>query len=356
MTPIRTLFLISSIDPAPPEGGKTAGGAERLTRDVCLNIDRSRIEPVLLLHYPPSGVGPELSSAGIEWHVAHRHAHNPFPFWMKLKTLIRREKIRAVVSMNQGPNFDNLAVTPFVRGTGCVISVSGVHMPERIYRTEGKISGRAHILVFPSEYSRENNAPRYAIADRRIRVIPNGCDTKRFSYAPYAQRKGNRRRLGLPEDAFILYTPSRIHRKKGQDVMAEAMTIIGEYLHQKNAVWVNTGLTQHADIFEKLSAFSSLIPGRIITLPPVSNAAEYMAAADAVAIPSRDESFSLVALEASSCGRIFVGTNCGAIPEIAANMTIAVSTLRTHIRNIYQKLDTHSRFETVSKARELNLL
>ncbi len=44
------------------------------------------------------------------------------------------------------------------------------------------------------------------------------------------------------------------------------------------------------------------------------------------------------------------------IPEIAANMTIAVSTLRTHIRNIYQKLDTHSRFETVSKARELNLL
>ncbi len=144
MTPIRTLFLISSIDPAPPEGGKTAGGAERLTRDVCLNIDRSRIEPVLLLHYPPSGVGPELSSAGIEWHVAHRHAHNPFPFWMKLKTLIRREKIRAVVSMNQGPNFDNLAVTPFVRGTGCVISVSGVHMPERIYRTEGKISGREH--------------------------------------------------------------------------------------------------------------------------------------------------------------------------------------------------------------------
>jgi LuxR family transcriptional regulator, maltose regulon positive regulatory protein len=44
------------------------------------------------------------------------------------------------------------------------------------------------------------------------------------------------------------------------------------------------------------------------------------------------------------------------IPEIAANMTIALSTLRTHIRNIYSKLDTHSRFETVSKARELNIL
>jgi LuxR family transcriptional regulator, maltose regulon positive regulatory protein len=43
-------------------------------------------------------------------------------------------------------------------------------------------------------------------------------------------------------------------------------------------------------------------------------------------------------------------------PEIAANMSIAVSTLRTHIRNIYRKLDTHSRFEAVSRARELDIL
>ena len=44
------------------------------------------------------------------------------------------------------------------------------------------------------------------------------------------------------------------------------------------------------------------------------------------------------------------------VPEIAANIYISVSTLRTHIRNIYRKLDTHSRYETVSKAKELNIL
>jgi LuxR family transcriptional regulator, maltose regulon positive regulatory protein len=44
------------------------------------------------------------------------------------------------------------------------------------------------------------------------------------------------------------------------------------------------------------------------------------------------------------------------VPEIAANLTIAPSTLRTHIRNIYGKLGTHSRFETVSRARELKIL
>ncbi len=44
------------------------------------------------------------------------------------------------------------------------------------------------------------------------------------------------------------------------------------------------------------------------------------------------------------------------VPEIAENIHISVSTLRTHIRNIYRKLDTHSRFETVSKAKDLNII
>jgi LuxR family maltose regulon positive regulatory protein len=44
------------------------------------------------------------------------------------------------------------------------------------------------------------------------------------------------------------------------------------------------------------------------------------------------------------------------IPEIASHLHVAVSTLRTHIRNIYSKLDVHSRFEAVSKARDLNLI
>ena len=44
------------------------------------------------------------------------------------------------------------------------------------------------------------------------------------------------------------------------------------------------------------------------------------------------------------------------VPEIAKNIHISVSTLRTHIRNIYRKLDTHSRHETVSKAQELGII
>ncbi len=42
--------------------------------------------------------------------------------------------------------------------------------------------------------------------------------------------------------------------------------------------------------------------------------------------------------------------------EIAEELTIAVSTVRTHRKNIYGKLDVHSRYEAVVRAGELELL
>jgi LuxR family maltose regulon positive regulatory protein len=41
--------------------------------------------------------------------------------------------------------------------------------------------------------------------------------------------------------------------------------------------------------------------------------------------------------------------------EIAEELVIAVSTVRSHIKNIYGKLNVHSRYEAVERARQLQL-
>jgi len=43
-------------------------------------------------------------------------------------------------------------------------------------------------------------------------------------------------------------------------------------------------------------------------------------------------------------------------PEIAQHLVISVTTVRSHTRSIYGKLDVHSRYEAVARARELGLL
>ena len=43
-------------------------------------------------------------------------------------------------------------------------------------------------------------------------------------------------------------------------------------------------------------------------------------------------------------------------PEIADEMMISINTVRTHIKNIYQKFGVHKRSQAVIRAKDLNLI
>ena len=43
-------------------------------------------------------------------------------------------------------------------------------------------------------------------------------------------------------------------------------------------------------------------------------------------------------------------------PEIAAELVIAVTTVKTHVKNIYGKLQVTNRFQAAARAKELGLM
>src|SRR5690348_6987918 len=85
---------------------------------------------------------------------------------------------------------------------------------------------------------------------------------------------------------------------------------------------------------------------RITSGQPVFDLAPHMAS-------YRDPPYLLTPREAEVLRRIAVGQDTG---QMASEMNIAISTLRTYIKNVFAKLGVHSRLEAAAVASRANLL
>lgn len=150
----------------------------------------------------------------------------------------------------------------------------------------------------------------YGVAPEQMMVIANGIDLAPFDAV---QPRGDvLRALGLPDDVRIVAAVGRLSPEKGFDVLTEAAPRVLERVPEAAFVLAGEGterLRLEQLIVARGLAGRFLLPGR------VENAASLLAAADAVAVPSRSEGQGIVALEAMAARRPVVASRVGGLPE-----------------------------------------
>jgi D-inositol-3-phosphate glycosyltransferase len=155
-------------------------------------------------------------------------------------------------------------------------------------------------------------------------TIPPGVDLERFT--PGSQQAA-RTALGLPLDAVVLAFVGRIQPLKAPDVLLRAAA---EMLHRDPALRPRlrllvvggpsgAGLAEPTALHELAVALG--IPDVVRFAPPQggTDLAAVYRAADVVAVPSHNESFGLVALEAQACGTPVVAAEVGGLPVAVAD-------------------------------------
>ena len=160
----------------------------------------------------------------------------------------------------------------------------------------------------------------YDVPADRIQLVPPGVIHAFFSPG---DRRGAQRALGLPHDGRpVLLFVGRIQPLKGVDVAISALAEV-EFA---NAVLLVVGGPSGPDgdteaAKARLLAEELGVADRITWVEPQPHyrLATYYRAADVCVVPSRSESFGLVALEAAACG----------VPVVAA----AVGGLRTLVEH-----------------------
>ncbi len=183
-----------------------------------------------------------------------------------------------------------------------------IHAEERIIES-------ADCVLAPTDVEAGQLVRLYGADPERVRVVSPGVDTDVFTPG---DRDAAKRALGLEGRAVVLFV-GRLQHLKSPDIAVRAVAELARRAPELDPVLVVVGGPsgraglQREDI-DKLAADAG-IPDRVVMHEPIEHRRlpELYRAADVQLVPSRTESFGLVALEASACGTPVVATDVGGL-------------------------------------------
>ena len=182
-------------------------------------------------------------------------------------------------------------------------------------RAENEIVGCSDVVVANSENEQEQLRHLYGANVDRVEIVPLGVEQALFSPGnPNAAKDA----LGLPTGPILLFI-GRLQSLKGVDVAISTL----QAMDHENATLVIVGGAsgQEGSFYEsEIRNLANNLPAgkKVAFIPPQPHhiLSTYYRAADIVIVPSRSESFGLVALEAAACGVPVVASSVGGLQNL----------------------------------------
>lgn len=236
------------------------------------------------------------------------HAH----YWLSGMAGVRAARrwgVPLVVSFHTLARVKNAALAPSDR-------------PEPSVRIQGEemVIEAADRIIVPSAEERDNLLAFYGAKPDRISIVPPGVDTSIFHLRPRPTRR-------LERAPLFLYV-GRLLKSKGIDTAVRAFNeaALRDPGLMKHATLLivggpradRTGRTEGSERHWILEEARRAGRRRIVFLPAQSHRrlARLYGRASAVLMPSRSESFGLVALEAGACGAPVVAAAVGGLRSV----------------------------------------
>jgi glycosyltransferase involved in cell wall biosynthesis len=288
------------------------GGQERVALDLATR-QRARGHEVLAVSLAPPPDGPlaeELRRSGIGAHTVPKRGPSVDPSLpMRLAVLLRRNGVNVVHAHNPQPLIYG-GIAAKLAGAAMIQTRHGVahHSPRQDWLVR-QATRLADASVFVSR-ELASDLTAGGQVPRRSWVIENGVDLARF-FPDAAARQATRAELGIPEEALVVGTVSRLVPSKNVTGLVRACApLLGPSLH---LVVVGDGADRPA--VEQLvrsgdkAAFVHLLGAR-------ADVARLLRAFDLFVLFSNTEGHPIVVLEAMATALPVVATPVGGTPGI----------------------------------------
>lgn len=147
----------------------------------------------------------------------------------------------------------------------------------------------------------------------RMAVISNGFDSK--SFYPIINKINVKQKLNLPLDKKVILNVARLYPVKGQRYLIEAVKEIVKYRKDILCIIIGDGPLRE-DLKAQIKKLGLENYVQLVGSKPYDGLPFWINAADLFVLPSLSEGNPTVMFEALGCGKPFVGTKVGGIPEI----------------------------------------
>lgn len=173
---------------------------------------------------------------------------------------------------------------------------------------------RLDAMVANSRYIRGNILETYPIDPSKVEVIHYGLGAEAAGNP--ARGETVRRKLGLEGDSILVGMVASLSEGKRQDLLVKAAKQLS--MVHPECRFLLVGIPGQVDYAEKIRRMieSLGLEKRVIMTGFQEDIPSLMQALDVLVLPSNNEAFGIVLLEAMANGRVIVGSDSGAIPEI----------------------------------------
>lgn len=184
---------------------------------------------------------------------------------------------------------------------------------------EQQLVDNADVLVVNTPEETNDLVRHYDAAPERVAVIAPGTDTELFTPGQQRNTELARRHLGIPLHAKVVLFVGRLQQFKGPQVLLKAVGELLERDPDRNLRVLlcggPSGASATVEHYQQLARELGVCHRvRFLDPRPPEELVGLFQAADVVAVPSYNESFGLVAMEAQASGTPVVAARVGGLP------------------------------------------
>ena len=337
---VKILYLIT---------GLKTGGAEIVLYNLVKNINKKKIETVVVSIIPIAEIGKKIQNSGIRvLSLNAKFKYNPFIFF-KLISILKKEKPQILHSFL----FHSILLGRIV-GRICKVPIiiSSIHseyiggfLRNRLLQITDSLDD---VVTIVSQKASETMLKSKTASANKLLVIYNGIDLNKFIFQDKKTREEIRKELNLKKDDKVLISIGRLFKAKGYPYLIEAIKILKSKYPDIKLLIIGEG--------EEKNKLETQIRGlnlekNIFLLGRKENVSNYLNASDIFVLASLWEGFGLAIVEAMACGLPVITTNVGGIPEIIKDKISGLLVNPKDFKILAQKIDYLLNLDADSKER-----